>query len=81
MEEITYVRFMESYDKNHAVCPKCGSVDHSSTLSGYIFDINKPDEYQDLNLCECLKCGFECTCHERISKEDFEKREKLNYVL
>jgi transcription elongation factor Elf1 len=76
MEDDTiYARFVEDYDKKHALCPKCGSPEHSSTLEGYIFDIKKPGEYQDLNICECSNCGFECTCHERISKEDFIKRE------
>jgi hypothetical protein len=75
LEENSYARFMEDYDSKHAVCPICGSVYHSTELLGYVVDMNNLDEYQDLNLCVCLDCGFECTCHERISKEDFLKRE------
>lgn len=74
MEENTYVRFMKEYDNKHSTCPKCGSPRHSSTLCGYIVDMNNLDEYQDLNIHKCSDCGFKCTCHERISKEDFLKR-------
>jgi hypothetical protein len=66
-----YDEFMKMYNKEHKVCPKCGSNKHTSTLMGYIFDNSKPDEYKDLNRCQCTNCGDQHTCHERISIDKF----------
>jgi rRNA maturation protein Nop10 len=55
--KITYDEFMEKYNLEHEVCPKCGSRQHILTLMGYVFDSSKPHEYKDLNKCECTNCG------------------------
>jgi len=69
-----YDDFMEEYRKKHEVCPKCGSDKFITTLVGYVLYMNKKEEYKDLNECECVKCGHDCTYHERISKEEFNKK-------
>lgn len=63
--------FMEKYSKDHQVCPKCGSENHSSTFVGYVLII--PEQYKDLNICTCGDCGDKHTCHSRVSKEQFKK--------
>lgn len=59
--------FMNQYRKDHALCPKCKSSTHSSTLAGFIFYADKADEYKDLNNCVCSRCGDRHTTHERVS--------------
>lgn len=71
-----YTAFMKSYHKKHAVCPKCGSIKHSTTLMGYILNMDNKEAYKDLNKCVCSDCNFCCTEHERISKKEFEKLKK-----
>lgn len=67
--DIESKKIKKEYRDNHAVCPKCGFDGHSSTLSAFIFDINHPEEYKDLNNCVCSNCGDKHTCHERIPKQ------------
>jgi len=62
---------MDTYKKQHKVCPKCGSTGHSTTLMGYILNSDKREEYKDLNSCVCSECGDKHTAHDRISIELF----------
>ena len=66
--EFAYDKFMYEYDNLHKCCPKCGDEQHSSTLMGYILNMDKPEEYKDLNCCTCMKCGDIHTTHQRVSK-------------
>lgn len=68
-----YDKFMAQYKKDHAVCPKCGDKNHSSTLAGYIMYSDRREEFKDLNDCVCSKCGDKHIYHERVSVEQFEK--------
>ena len=54
-----YTRFMRQYDNLHRCCPKCGFYKYESTLLGYVFDEEHPEEYKDKNRCTCLNCGWE----------------------
>ena len=56
---------------DHEVCPKCGSKGHSSTVMGYVMDMEKPEDYKDLNSCVCSECAYVHKTHDRISKEAF----------
>lgn len=60
-----YKEFMAAYRKQHAACPRCGSVRGIVTLSGYCFNSDKPEEYRDLNDFSCDQCGNTHTVHER----------------
>lgn len=62
-----YDSFMNQYRKDHALCPKCRKSGHTTTLVGYAFHADKPDEYKDLNTCVCLHCNDRHTKHERVS--------------
>jgi len=35
------------------------------TLASYIFNIDKKEDYKDLNKVNC-DCGYQCTVHELI---------------
>ena len=61
-----YNEFMNQYDIDHALCPKCKSKGHSSTLVGYILDMANKDDYKDLNRCSC---GDTHTTHDRVKSE------------
>jgi hypothetical protein len=37
-----------------------------TTLVGYIFDLNKAEEYKDKNNCTCSDCGDEHIYHDRV---------------
>jgi len=61
-----YHEFMTKYKKEHAICPKCGATEHSTTLMGYVLYSDKRDEYKDLNTCVCSECGDIHTTHKRV---------------
>lgn len=63
--KLTYDEFMIQYENDHALCPKCGSYAHGSTLVGFSLDLSKPEEYEDLNRCTCTKCGDIHRTHDR----------------
>lgn len=63
-----YDKFMKKYRKDHALCPKCKTKLHSSTLMGYILDLDHPEDYKDLNKCVCSNCGDIHTTHDRVKK-------------
>lgn len=66
-----YNEFMDEYKKLHAVCPKCGAKEHSTTLMGYPLYSDKMEEYKNLNRCACFNCGDKHFAHNRISIEQF----------
>ena len=66
-----YCELMAQYKSDHEVCPKCGSKGHSSTYMGYVMDMEKPEDYKDLNSCVCSECDYAHKTHDRISKEAF----------
>lgn len=61
-----YKKFLKEYHSNHAKCPKCGTEPHSTTYVGYIVDMDRKDEYKDLNRCVCSNCGDVHTTHDRV---------------
>lgn len=63
--------FKKEYNEKHKLCPKCGAIQHSSTLVAYILYSDKKEEYKDLNACVCSECGDKHTAHDRISVEQF----------
>lgn len=62
-----YDEFMKEYHKQHKYCPKCGGEQYTTTLMGYMLDWDKKDEYKDMNICVCMKCGDIHSAHDRIS--------------
>ena len=51
-------KFMQQYDKLHSCCPNRGSRNYESTLMGFLFNENHPEEYKNKNSITCLKCGW-----------------------
>lgn len=62
--------FRKQYNEEHKCCPKCGNEDHYSTMAGYILDVSKPEEYKNLNRCECVNCGDKHLAHDRVPKNN-----------
>ena len=73
-----YHVFMETYKKKHALCPKCGAINYSTTYVGYILHLDSKEEYKDLNKCKCSECGHSHSTHDRI--ELFNKERCLTNV-
>ena len=69
--EREYDKFMKQYRIQHKYCPKCGSVRHTSTLMGYILNMDHKDEYKDLNRCTCNDCGDIHTTHDRVKDHKY----------
>jgi hypothetical protein len=65
-EKEEYELFMDEYRKSHKRCPNCGSTSYRVTLTGYLLNMNKKEDYKDLNKVIC-DCGYQCTVHELIS--------------
>lgn len=63
---MSYEEFMNKYDKEHSCCPKCGSKNFSSTLVGYIYNPEKPEEYKDRNSVKCFDCGWRGIRHDMV---------------
>ena len=72
-----YDAFMTQYNKDHKMCPLCGSEHYSTTLVGYILDMNNKEAYKDENYIECTICDFKGIAHDLISEEQF-KMKQLN---
>ena len=66
-KESDYKLFMDEYRKSHKRCPNCGSISYRMTLVAYSLDMNKKEDYKDLNKVNC-DCGNKCTVHELISQ-------------
>jgi transcription elongation factor Elf1 len=58
--------FREKYREDHACCPKCGSLSHSTTLVGYVLNWDDRQNYKDLNRCKCGNCGDVHITHDRV---------------
>ena len=71
-----YDEFMKKYRKEHELCPVCGGKAHSTTLMAYAYNHDKPDDYRDLNICQCCCCSNKHTNHARISAEKFNMTKK-----
>lgn len=67
-------KFYEEYKLKHKFCPKCGCEKYSTTLVGYVLNIDKVDEYKDLNVCKCLNCGNTHVMHDRIENNNIKKK-------
>ena len=65
-----YEDFMKNYNNLHKCCPKCGSERHSTTLMCYALNMEKKEEYKDLNTCICSDCKDRHRCHDRIPKKE-----------
>jgi len=61
-----YNEFIKEYHKLHECCPKCGGIEHTSTLFCYVLDLNNKHNYKDMNICECKKCGDKHYVHNRV---------------
>jgi hypothetical protein len=66
--------FMVKYRELHKHCPNCGSTKYTTTLAGYIYLADAPDEYKDENDCTCHECGNFHQAHDRISKEQWDNK-------
>ena len=64
--KLKYDSFMNQYNKDHALCPKCKHSQHTSTLVGYAYHAYKPEDYKDLNKCICSHCKDRHITHERV---------------
>lgn len=62
---------MREYREAHKYCPKCGSVDHITTLAGVMY--YPDDTCMDTNECTCYNCKDVHQAHDRISKEQWER--------
>jgi len=65
--------YRKKYNEKHKFCPKCGSIKHTSTLVGFGLQLDKKDDYKDLNNCVCSYCGDRHTTHDRISLGEVNK--------
>lgn len=62
--------FHDKYNKDHAVCPACGSDDLVSTYVGYILDADKIEEYKDENDVVCQNCSWHGIKHDLVSRKE-----------
>ena len=69
-----YDDFMKKYREEHKYCPNCGHDSCSTTLMGYIFNMGKPEEYQDKNRCQCTECGDVHIYHDRLSQKNMKNQ-------
>lgn len=69
-----YNSFMKKYEKQHKLCPKCGSKEYTTTLISYPLYSDRREEYKDLNSCWCCECGHIHIYHDRISKKEFKNK-------
>ena len=58
--------FFKEYNEHHRCCPECGSDRYNTTLLGNTLDLDKMDEYKDVNKCICLDCGHSHRKHDRV---------------
>ncbi len=73
-------KFMSEYVMLHQLCPKCGSEEFNSTLIERVWNFDNPDEFKDINICNCLKCGDMHQVHDRISLSDL-REIKINKLI
>jgi len=75
-----YTQFMDEYNEKHKYCLVCGSTGYSTTLTGYIINMDNKDSYEDRNRCICSNCGDIHSFHDRVSKQHLRKY-KINEIL
>ena len=63
-----YEQLIEDYKKKHSLCPKCKSKESEVTNVMYRMDLNKYEDYKDLNESICSNCKDVHTVHERVSE-------------
>jgi hypothetical protein len=68
-EDLPSKEFLKKYNEEHLCCPNCGSELHSTTLIGFVMDINNPELYKDKNKCKCCECGDNHITHDRVPKK------------
>ena len=68
-----YFEFMDKYKADHQYCPKCGSKAHTTTLAGYIVNMDDTESYKDLNDCTCADCGDKHHMHDRVASPNVAK--------
>ena len=61
--------FIIEYNNLHKCCPKCGSTSNSTTLTNYLVNLKKKDEYKDLNDSLCFSCGDKHKVHDRVPEK------------
>ena len=66
--DIEYDNFMKEYDNKHKLCPNCKSENYTTTLVGYILNMDKKEDYKDLNTCVCVDCKNVHSAHDRIAE-------------
>lgn len=74
-----YDDFMKEYSYIHKCCPNCGSESHSTTLIAYVLNMDKKDEYKDLNNCKCFSCGNVHITHDRVN-QNYIIKEKIKRI-
>ena len=62
--------FLDKYHTEHEFCPNCGEKSFKITISFNAFNLVDQTTYQDLDECECPKCGNIHTTHSKISETE-----------
>ena len=70
---INYDTFIKKYREQHCCCPKCFGRTYSSTLSGYVYDPEHPENYKDGNSCRCCNCGWKGIRHDLVPDPNKDK--------
>lgn len=71
-----YSDFRKEYKRMHSLCPECGNRGHSTTLVGYVLNMDDKESYKDKNRCTCTSCGNSHSMHERTEDKNPPKEEK-----
>lgn len=67
---MNYKEFIDKYRHDHYFCPSCHTHNYTSTLVGYLYDENHPEDYKDKNIITCNICGWEGIRHDLIPKSE-----------
>lgn len=63
-------RLMEDYRKSHMYCPECGSDRNSQTLMGYVFNLDRPEEFKNENRVTCAECHWNGIVDDLVGEND-----------
>lgn len=77
LDTYTHNLYMAEYSRQHECCPKCGASTCSTTLVGFIMDLDNPDDYVDKNGCICTECGDSHIRHDRVPVNTDEEYEEI----
>lgn len=61
--------FYQKYREEHRCCPNCGSRNYTMTLLGIPLNLDKADEYRDINSCHCQDCGWRGIRHDLVPEK------------